>query len=99
MMNNTTQRAIVMLTDACVIAGIANPEVFPAEPVSCYDGAQIQIGTNTVNFFLQDDEPGNSMWCLEVTREDGTYDRNDDINAARLCGYMREIVKASGEKA
>lgn len=98
MMNNTTQRAIVMLTDACVIAGIANPEVFPAEPVSCYDGAQIQIGTNTVNFFLRDDEPGNSVWCLEITR-DGTYDSYDDINAARLWDYIREIVKASGEKA
>lgn len=96
-MNTTTQHAIEMLTEAATIAGIANPEVFPAEPVSCYDGSQIQIGTNTVNYFLRDDsEPGDlevspAEWCLEITREDGTYESLNGVTNAVLCEKLREL--------
>ena len=90
-MNNTTLRAIEMLTEAATIAGIANPEVFPAEPVSSYDGSQVRIGNDNINYFLRDDEPGRP-WCLEITREDGTYDSHDGVTLARLHDLLRESM-------
>lgn len=96
-MNSTTQRAIENLKHACMVAGIESPEVFPAEPVSSYEGSQVQIGTNTVNYFCRDDEPGRP-WCLEITHEDGTYESHADINNACLWSMLRELVKASTEE-
>lgn len=94
---STTERAIETLTQACTVAGIENPEVFPADPVSSYEGAQVLIGTTKVNYFLRDDERGRP-WGLEITREDGTYDSHFDTNKAFLWDTLRALVKASTEE-
>ena len=95
---NATARAIQMLTEACTVAGLVDADVYPAEPASTYDGAQVQIGTSTVNYFQRDDEQGNP-WCIEITYENGTYDVVDDIADIALFDKLRELHASAGGAA
>lgn len=92
-MNRTTKTAIDILTTALAAIGLTTTSVYPAEPVSSYDGSQCTIGYNTINYFLRDDDDAAPFWCLEITYEDGTYDSHDDITTEFLTAQLRTLAE------
>lgn len=92
-MNRTTKTAIDVLTAALAAIGLTTTSVYPAEPVSSYDGSQCTIGYNTINYFLRDDDDAAPCWCLEVTYEDGTYDSHDDVSPEKLAELLRALAE------